>query len=125
MKKTIKNLVCVSLAVLMLAGCGKIPQLKDGSELVIELDGLKMTTEEFYQKLKDSYGTNTLINSIKLSILSILPFLFCFWFFSFNSFLSYFFCWFYFFSCWSFFFYFFNCFCRFFCFWSLWNKFLN
>lgn len=64
MKKTIRNLACVSLAVLMLAGCGKVPQLKDGSELVIELDGLKMTTEEFYQKLKDSYGTNTLINSI-------------------------------------------------------------
>lgn len=64
MKKTIRNLACVSLAVLMLAGCGRVPQLKDGSELVIELDGLKMTTEEFYQKLKDSYGTNTLINSI-------------------------------------------------------------
>lgn len=64
MKKTIRNLACVSLAVLMLAGCGKIPKLKDGSELVIELNGLKMTTEEFYQKLKDSYGTNTLINSI-------------------------------------------------------------
>lgn len=64
MKKTIRNLMCVSLAVLMLAGCGKVPQLKDGSELVIELDGLKMTAEEFYQKLKDNYGTNTLINSI-------------------------------------------------------------
>lgn len=64
MKKTIRNLICVSLAVLMLAGCGKIPKLKDGSELVIELDGLKMTTEEFYQKLKDNYGTYTLINSI-------------------------------------------------------------
>ena len=64
MKRTIRNLACVSLAVLMLAGCGKVPQLKDGSELVIELEGLKMTTEEFYQKLKDNYGTNTLINSI-------------------------------------------------------------
>ena len=64
MKKTIRNLACVSLAVLMLAGCGKVPKLKDGSELVIELNGLKMTTEEFYQKLKDGYGTNTLINSI-------------------------------------------------------------
>lgn len=64
MKKTIRNLVCISLTVLMLTGCGKVPQLKDGSELIIELDGLKMTTEEFYEKLKDSYGTYTLINSI-------------------------------------------------------------
>lgn len=70
MKKTIRNLVCVSLAVLMLAGCGKIPKLKDGSELVIELDGLKMTTEEFYQELKDSYGTYTLINSIDTLLLN-------------------------------------------------------
>ena len=72
MKKTIRNLACVSLAVLMLAGCGKVPQLKDGSELVIELDGLKMTTEEFYQKLKDGYGTNTLINSIDLPAFIVL-----------------------------------------------------
>lgn len=64
MKKTIRNLVCVSLTVLMLTGCGKVPQLKDGSELIIEMDGLKMTTEEFYEKLKDNYGTPTLINSI-------------------------------------------------------------
>ena len=64
MKKTIRNLLCLSLVVLMLTGCGRIPKLKDGSELVIEMDGLKMTTEEFYQKLKDTYGTNTLVNSI-------------------------------------------------------------
>lgn len=64
MKKMIKNLACISLAVLLLAGCGKVPQLKDGSELVIELDGIKMTTEEFYENLKDSYGTYTLVNSI-------------------------------------------------------------
>lgn len=64
MKKTIRNLVCVSLAVLVLTGCGSVPKLKDGSELIIELDGINMTTEEFYQKLKDNYGTYTLINSI-------------------------------------------------------------
>ena len=64
MKKTIYYLVCASLILLVLTGCGKIPKLKDGSELIIELDGLKMTTEEFYEKLKDSYGTYALINSI-------------------------------------------------------------
>ena len=64
MKKTIRNLVCLSLIVLMLAGCGKVPKLKDGSELVVELDGVTMTTEEFYENLKDNYGLTTLINSI-------------------------------------------------------------
>ena len=62
--KAIKNLLCLSLIVFMVTGCGKIPKLKDGSELIIELDGLKMTTEDFYQELKDNYGTYTLINSI-------------------------------------------------------------
>lgn len=64
MKKTIKYLFCVSLIALTLTGCGKIPQLKDGSELIIEMDGLNMTVDEFYQDLKDTYGTYTLINSI-------------------------------------------------------------
>ncbi len=45
MKKTIKYLFCVSLIALTLTGCGKIPQLKDGSELIIEMDGLNMTVD--------------------------------------------------------------------------------
>lgn len=64
MKNTIKYLFCVSLMALTLTGCGKIPQLKDGSELIIEMDGLNMTVDEFYQDLKDTYGTYALINSI-------------------------------------------------------------
>jgi len=64
MKKTIKNLLCISFVVLLLTGCGRIPKLKDGSELVIEMDGITMTTEEFYEELKDYYGTYMLINSI-------------------------------------------------------------
>lgn len=64
MKNTIKYLFCVSLIALTLTGCGKIPQLKDGSELIIEMDGLNMTVDEFYQDLKDTYGTYALINSI-------------------------------------------------------------
>lgn len=64
MKKTIKSLLCLSLAILLLAGCGRVPKLKDGSELVIEMDNKKMNAEEFYQKLKDNYGTYTLVNSI-------------------------------------------------------------
>ncbi|MBQ1812707.1 MAG: peptidylprolyl isomerase [Bacilli bacterium] len=64
MKKAIKYLLCVSIIVLTLTGCGRVPKLKDGSELVFELNGLKMTTEDFYQELKDNYGTQSLINAI-------------------------------------------------------------
>ena len=45
MKNIVKYLLCVSLIVVTLTGCGRVPKLKDGSELVIELEGLKMTTE--------------------------------------------------------------------------------
>lgn len=64
MKKTIRNLAFLFLAVLMLTGCGRTPKLKDGSELVIEMDGITMTVDEFYQDLKDKYGTYTLVNAI-------------------------------------------------------------
>ena len=64
MNKTIKKVICLSLLTLTMTGCGNVPKLKDGTELIVEMDGLKMTTEEIYQKLKDSYGTYSLINSI-------------------------------------------------------------
>lgn len=64
MNKTIKKVICLSLLTLTMTGCGNVPKLKDGTELIVEMDGLKMTTEEFYQKLKDTYGTYSLINSI-------------------------------------------------------------
>ena len=64
MNKTIKKIICLSLLLVMVTGCGRVPKLKDGSELIIEMNGIKMTTEEFYENLKDSYGTYSLINSI-------------------------------------------------------------
>ncbi len=70
MKKAFKNLLCLLLIIFTLTGCGKIPKLKDGSELVIQMDGITMTTESFYQELKDTYGTNMLINSIDKLLLN-------------------------------------------------------
>ena len=64
MNKTIKKIICLSLLLVMVTGCGRVPKLKDGSELIIEMNGIKMTTEEFYENLKDSYGTYSLISSI-------------------------------------------------------------
>lgn len=64
MNKKIKKVICLSLLTLTMTGCGNVPKLKDGTELIVEMDGLEMTTEEFYQKLKDTYGTYSLINSI-------------------------------------------------------------
>ena len=68
--KAIKKILCVSLVILSLTGCGKIPKLNDGSELLFEMDGLNMTVDEFYNKLKTSYGTYALINSIDEQLLN-------------------------------------------------------
>lgn len=70
MTKYLKKGLCITLVALMLTGCGSVPKLKDGSELIIEMDGLKLTTDDFYQELKDSYGTYTLINKIDEMLLN-------------------------------------------------------
>ncbi len=70
MKNIVKYLLCVSLIVVTLTGCGRVPKLKDGSDLVFELNGLKMTAEDFYQELKDNYGTQTLVNAIDSLLLN-------------------------------------------------------
>lgn len=64
MKMGIKKGIAMLGVSLMLTGCGSIPKLKDGTELMLEMNGIKMTTEEFYEKLKDTYGTYTVVNSI-------------------------------------------------------------
>ena len=68
-----KKLLITSLALslLLVTGCGKVPKLKDGSELVAEVNGKQITAEEFYEKLKDLSGTNTLINLIDDYIVSV------------------------------------------------------
>lgn len=63
MKKTIKGFLFLALLT-TLTGCGKTAKLKDGSELVFKMDNINMSAEDFYQKLKDNYGTYTLVNAI-------------------------------------------------------------
>lgn len=63
MKKTIKGFLFLALLA-TLTGCGKTAKLKDGSELVFKMDNINMSAEDFYQKLKDNYGTYTLVNAI-------------------------------------------------------------
>ena len=50
--------------ILLLTGCGKIPKLENGEEVVAELDGKSFTANELYDDLKTSYGTTFLVNMI-------------------------------------------------------------
>lgn len=46
------------------SGCGHKVELKDGKEVVVSVDGKKITAEELFDDLKKQYGTNTVINMI-------------------------------------------------------------
>lgn len=60
----------VSVLTISLVGCGKVPTLKDGKQIVAQVDGQKITAEDLYQKLKTQGGEVTLVNMIDEFILN-------------------------------------------------------
>ena len=66
MKKIIGGLICLFL----ITGCGKVPKLANGQELVVKLDNSQITADELYTKLKDTYATNMIVEMIDNMILS-------------------------------------------------------
>lgn len=65
MKKKILG-VAVLLG-LLVTGCGA-PKLKNGEEVVAEIDGLKVTANQIYDKMKKNQGLNTLLDIIDTHI---------------------------------------------------------
>lgn len=61
MKKKIITMAC---AIMLLSGCGKIPTLENGEQIIAELDGRNITVTELYESLKEKYGADSLINMI-------------------------------------------------------------
>ena len=70
MNSKLKKGICITLVTLMLTGCGSIPQLKDGSDLVVKMNGLTISADKFYEELKDTYGTYALVNMIDETLLN-------------------------------------------------------
>lgn len=63
------KIVLLSICCLLLAGCGTIPTLKDGSEAVVTLDKGEISVDDLYSEIKDTYGLATLVNMIDKKIL--------------------------------------------------------
>lgn len=59
-----KKFLIVLGALILLTGCGKVPKLQDGKEVVASIDGYDLTAEELYEKLKEAGGLNIIINQI-------------------------------------------------------------
>ncbi len=60
-----KKLLIASLcAILLVTGCGQKAKLKDGKEVVAEIEGKTITAEDLYDELRSQGGTTVLINMI-------------------------------------------------------------
>lgn len=63
MKKT-KLLIATLCIGLLLTGCGKVPTLKNGEEVIASLKGKDFTVENLYTELKKQGGYQVLVNMI-------------------------------------------------------------
>ena len=61
MKKYLGPILCGTL---LLTGCKNVPKLENGQELVAEINGKQFTVEDLYSSMRETYGTNALINMI-------------------------------------------------------------
>lgn len=57
-------LLTISMMILFTTACGNKVKLKDGKEVIASVDGKDFTAEELFDKLKDTYGTDVLVNMI-------------------------------------------------------------
>lgn len=58
------GIISICLLLLLVTGCGKVPKLKNGQEVVVEIKDKKFTTEDLYTELKNKYGSNILIEMV-------------------------------------------------------------
>ncbi len=63
MNKKILGLTLLA-SLLFVSGCGRIPKLENGQEIVAKIDGREITADEIYKDLKKHYGTSSVINLI-------------------------------------------------------------
>lgn len=61
-----KRVLIASLCaiILMTAGCGKVPKLKNGEEVVASIDGKKFSANDLFDEMKQYYGTSTMVDMV-------------------------------------------------------------
>ena len=60
-KKLLLGLLCTSL---IMTGCGKVAELKNGEQVVAKMKGKNITADALYTKLKKKTGSTMLVNLI-------------------------------------------------------------
>lgn len=67
MKKKIALVLCFGL--FFVTGCGKVPQLKNGEEVFLSVDGKNVSANDVYNELKEKYARDSVIETIDKIIL--------------------------------------------------------
>lgn len=62
--KNTKYLLLLLCLPLLVTGCKKVPKLADGKEVIVEIGDKQYTAEEFFDAMKEDYGTSVLINMV-------------------------------------------------------------
>ena len=65
-----KKLFLLTLSLFLIAGCGKVPKLKNGEEAVVTFkNGDKISANDLFNELKDKYALEALVDMIDTEIL--------------------------------------------------------
>ena len=62
MKKKVIFVLCFAL--LLVTGCGKVPVLKNGEEVFVQINKKNVSANDIYNELKDKYGKDVMIEVI-------------------------------------------------------------
>lgn len=58
----------IGLCLLTITGCGKVPKLQNGQEVVASIDGFDLTAEDLFEDLKEKYGIALVVDGIDTAI---------------------------------------------------------
>ncbi len=71
MKKNTKKLLGVlTISMLLVTGCGKVPKLENGQDAVITLKGENISVDTLYQEMKDKFALSVLLDLMDEEILN-------------------------------------------------------
>ena len=60
-----KKIIGLCVIMLLAGGCGKVPKLENGQEAVVSFEnGDKISVDDFYNKIKDDFGLDTLVTMV-------------------------------------------------------------
>lgn len=65
-----KILICGIAAIFLVTGCGKVAKLENGQDAVVTLSNGSISVDSLYEKVKDQYALNSLIEMMDKQILT-------------------------------------------------------